>query len=146
MTTDGFETRGTCSDRSRPEQPPRGDAGALCHCGELRPHHIFRHPAHSRRGIEAAVGAGQQAVRIADRCRDALDALGHDLGMLDEVGEGIDHAGNDGLIGGRQHGLEQAIFMGVARIRERQDESADRSFQDDRKNLTQRHVAVVRGL
>jgi len=49
------------------EKPLRGDPGALGHCRELSPHHVFGDTAHAGRGVEAAIGAGHHASRVTDR-------------------------------------------------------------------------------
>ena len=41
--------------------------------------------------------------RIADHCGDALDAVGHHLRVLDEVGQAVDHAGDQDLIVVERH-------------------------------------------
>ena len=58
----------------------------------------LRNPAHAGRGVEAAIGAGEHAARIADRPRDPLDAVGDDLRVLHEVRQRVDHAGDQQLI------------------------------------------------
>lgn len=70
-----------------PEQPLRGQPGAVAQAGELRPHHIRGDAPPSSRGIEAAIDAGENARRIADHRCDTLDAVRHHFRMLDEIGQ-----------------------------------------------------------
>ena len=75
-----------------------GEPGAVGERPELRPDHVLGDPAHPGRGVEAAVGAGEHAARVAHRRGHPLDPFGHHLGVLDEVGERVDHAGDQNLI------------------------------------------------
>ncbi len=65
--------------------------------------------------------------------------------MLDEVGQGVDHAGDDDLVGLERAG-QIAILVGVARIGERQHEAANLGLLEDGQDVGERHVAVVRPL
>ncbi len=66
--------------------------------------------------------------------------------MLDDVGGRVDDAGDDDLIVGQPGLTEHAIFVGVPAGRERQHEAADVGLPQQREDLGQRHVAVVRAL
>src|SRR5262245_22021049 len=68
---------------SSPELPGR-DAGAFRHGGDLRPHHVGIDCRLPNPGAIAAVRA-RDHVLAADQARVAADALGDQLGMLDEV-------------------------------------------------------------
>src|SRR5262245_15329043 len=81
-----------------PEQPPRGEIGALAHARELGPHHVLGDTAPARGGVEAAIGAGEHARGIADDLRDPLETVCHHLRMLDEIGQAVDHAGDQELV------------------------------------------------
>ena len=85
-------------------------------------------------------------LRIAHRARDKLDAVGHHFGVLDEIGQRIDHAGDDDLIIVERQILQTAVLVRMARIGERQHEAADLGLTDGRQHLRQGHVAVVRAL
>ena len=87
------------------EKPLRGDPGALGHCRELGPHDVFGDPAHPGRGVEAAIGAGHHASRVADGARDVFEAVGDDLRMLDKARQIVDDAGGDDLIVGEREFL-----------------------------------------
>ena len=80
------------------EQPLRGDPRALAQRRELGPDHVFGDAPAPGRGVEAAIGAGHHAPRIADVPRHAFEPVGDDLGMLDEIGQRIDDAGDDDLV------------------------------------------------
>jgi len=62
---------GQSGSASHPK-PLRCDARALRHGGELRPDDVLRDPAAAGRGVETAIGAGENAGRIADHLRDPL--------------------------------------------------------------------------
>ena len=64
--------------------------------------------------------------------------------MLDEIGQRIDHAGDDDLIIVERQILQTAVLVRVARIGERQHEAAHLGLTDGRQHLGQGHVAVVR--
>ena len=90
-------------------------------------------PASTRRGI-------------ADGRGHPLDPLGHDLGVLDEVGERVDHARDQDLVVVQNAAFEAAILVRVARVGEREHEAADLRLPDDRQDVGERHVLVVRAL
>ena len=64
--------------------------------------------------------------------------------MLDEVGQRIDHAGDDHWSSASGSVLQAAVLVRVARVGERQHEAADLRLLDGRQDLGERHVAVVR--
>ena len=66
-------------------------------------------------GAEAAVGAGDDAL-AADHVGEAHDALRHQFGMLDIVGAGVDHAGQQDLVVRQLDVLPHRPFVLVARI------------------------------
>src|SRR3984893_15663296 len=132
--------------RSSHPQPLGSNAGA---CGQrfaLGPDDVFGDAAHSGRGVEPAIGAGDDAVRIADRRRDAFETVGHGLGVLDEICQTVDDAGDDDLVFGKRELLEDAVFMRVPRIGKGEEEPADIGLLDDRQDIGERHVAIVRPL
>lgn len=83
---------------------------------------------------------------ITDRLSDALDAFGDGLRVLDEVGDRINDAGNDDLVGIEREVLQHRIFVCMARVGERQHEAADIQLAQDRHDPLQFNVAVVRPL
>ncbi len=109
---------------SQPE-PPAGDPGAVGHRLQLGPDDVLGDPPHAGRGVEAAIGAGHHAMRVADRARDVFEPVGDDLGMLDKPGQIVDDAGDDDLVVGQREFLQDAPFVLVPRVRERQHEAAD---------------------
>ena len=68
------------------------------------------------RGAEAAVGAGDDAL-APDHAGEALDALRHQLRMLDQVDAMRHHAGHQDLVVGQLHLLPDLPFVLVARVR-----------------------------
>ena len=93
-----------------------------------------------------------QSVAAMTRCgsptalRDALQPVGDDFGVLDETGQIVDDAGGDDLVVGQRVFCKHAVFVLVARVGERQDEAADIRLLQDRQDVGERHVAVVRPL
>jgi len=85
-------------------------------------------------------------MRIADRGGDPLDPVGDGFGMLDKVGQAVDHAGNDDLVVGQRQLLEYPVLVGVPRVGEREEKAADLGLPDDRQNVGERHIAIVRSL
>jgi hypothetical protein len=63
--------------------------------------------------------------------------------VLDEVGGGIDHAGDNDLVLGQQV-VEVAVLVRVARIGERQHEAANLGAAQERDDLLQLDIEVVR--
>src|SRR6516162_8028950 len=66
--------------------------------------------------------------------------------MLDKIGQAVDDPGDDDLIRGERQFFEDAVFVGVPRIGEREKESADIGVSNHRKNVGERHVAILRAL
>ena len=64
--------------------------------------------------------------------------------MLDEIGQAVDHAGDQNLIAGKRSCGEAAEFVGVPRIGEWQNQAAHIGGEQRRQNVVQRHVAIVR--
>src|SRR5581483_7933128 len=75
-------------------QLARGDVGALAAGLELGPYHVVGDQLVAGEGAEAAVARGDDPAAVADGIDRLADAVGDDLRMLDEVGRGVDHAGN----------------------------------------------------
>ena len=115
---------------------------------QLGPDHVVGHAAASGRGVEAAIGARHHPVRIADHaCDHALDPVGHHFGMLDEVGQRIDHAGDDHLVrrpaAARSRQRYSCAWRGLAKGSTKPPTLAWRIAG---RMSAQRHVAVVRRL
>ncbi len=66
--------------------------------------------------------------------------------MLDEIGQAVDHPGDQDLVIGERQLFEDAVLVSVARIGEGQEEAADIGLLDDRQDVGERHVAIVRTL
>jgi hypothetical protein len=64
---------------------------------------------------KTAIGAAHD-VLAADDFGQPHDALGDQLGMLDDIGGVADHAGDQNFAGRKFHGFPNAPFVGVARI------------------------------
>ena len=85
-------------------------------------------------------------LRVADRARDVFEPVGDDLGMLDKPGQIVDDAGDDDLVVGQREFLQYAPFVLVPRVGEGQHEAADLGLLQDRQDVFERHVAIVRPL
>src|SRR5579862_2471125 len=107
------------------KQPIRREPRAVAQACKLGPDHVLGNAAPAGRGIEAAIGPRQHPRRIADDCGDALDAVGHDLRMLDEIRQAVDDARHQHLIVLERMSGKTAKFVGMPRIGEGQDEAAD---------------------
>src|SRR5262245_25583369 len=88
--------------RSSPE-PTGRDLRTLAKGPELQPRDPGIDSRIADESAEAAIGAGDH-VLLADDLRILLEALRHEPRMLDDVGEGVDHAGDQRLAVG-QFGL-----------------------------------------
>src|SRR5215831_6716058 len=80
----------------------RGQARALGHHGDLGPSDLGLHKIGAPEGGEAAVASGHHPL-APDDLRVAHEALRHQLRVLDEVGGGVEHAGDDNLVVGQTH-------------------------------------------
>ena len=61
---------------------------------ELLPDDVLGDELAAGEGAEAAIDRRDDAAAVTDRIDRFADTVGHHLGMLDEVGERIDHAGS----------------------------------------------------
>jgi hypothetical protein len=84
------------SSRGLPESI-RGDLRSLDHGCELRPGNVWVNRECAGEGGEAAVGPGDDVLPPNHGCI-ALDALGNQFGMLDEVRGRVQYARNDDLL------------------------------------------------
>ena len=134
------------SGRQRPSSRSDARSAPRAERAQLLPHDLVRHLAESRRGVEAAVGAGEDAPRVAHGDGGALEALGDHLGMLDVVRRRVDHAGDERRSAESRLRREHAVLVGVARVRHRQHERARAGLEHPRQDLLERHVEVVRPL
>jgi hypothetical protein len=71
--------------------------GAFLERRELGPGDLRVHGAEAREGAEAAVRAGHHPV-LAEDLGEPLEALAHEVRVLDEVGGRVHHAGNEDLV------------------------------------------------
>src|SRR5712691_6851497 len=79
--------------RGRAPELVAGSPRALGQGPRLGPRDAPAHRVVVREGAEPAVGSGDD-VLPAHRARGARDPVRHQLGMLDEVGRGVDDAGD----------------------------------------------------
>src|SRR5215831_13740954 len=93
-------------------------------------------------GAEAAIDAGDDVLG-SHHARVLHDAVRHQLGMLDEVRGGIDHARDDDLAVGQLHILPHFPFVAVAGVRAGKRQRLRPSFEHDVDDVLQRHVLVV---
>src|SRR6185437_6195323 len=96
-----------------PPQALARNRRAFDHGGELLEGDIGVELAIARESAEAAIGSGNHALAPNDR-GEAGDALGDELGMLDIIGRGVEHAGNEDLVRRQRDLLPQPPFMRVA--------------------------------
>ena len=106
-------------------QPLGGEPGAFGQRGELGPDDVLGDTAHSRGSVKAAIGAGDDPLRVADHLRYPLDPVGDGLGVLDEIGQAVDDPGDEDLIVGQRLLLEDMVFVRMARVGEGEEEGAD---------------------
>ena len=92
------------SERAADHQSSRSDARSAParRAAELLPHQARRHVADAGGRVEPAVGAGDDAARVADRPRGPLDAVGDHLGVLDVVARRVDHPGDERHVVGQR--------------------------------------------
>ena len=104
------------------------------------------HPARvADKGRETAIGAGEHPL-ASDDVGELADALRHQFRVLDVVGAGVDHAGDQHLVV-RQFGIApHRPFMGMPRVGGLERDRLRLSLQDDRQDLLQWNVEVVRAL
>src|SRR5262249_42129925 len=122
----------------------RGEIRSLSQRPKLRPDHILCDTAPARRRIEAAIGSDENPGWIAYNGCHTLNPISDDLRVLDDVGEWIDDAGDQHLIGVQRRLGEATKLMRVARPGERQKQSADFRLQDGGQYLFKRHITIVR--
>src|SRR5262249_793090 len=91
----------------------RSEPRALGERGELHPHDLGVDLQPAGKGAEAAIDAGDDVSR-SHHARVLRDAVRHQLGVLDEVRGGIDHARDDDLAVGQLHVLPHFPFVAVA--------------------------------
>src|SRR6185369_10302339 len=94
-------------------------------------------------GAEAAVAA-RDDVLTTDHVGVALDALGDQVRMLDEVGGGVDDAGDEDLAGREVDALPHLPLVPVPGVGAGNHEAGGPALDDDVDDVGQRHVVVVR--
>src|SRR5262249_60471469 len=90
----------------------RGESRALGERGELHPRDLGVDLQPAGEGAEAAIDSGDDV--LGPHARVLHDAVGHQLGVLDEVRGGIDHARDDDFAVGQLHVLPNFPFVAVA--------------------------------
>src|ERR1700746_1033180 len=83
---------------------------------------------------------------VADRRGYAFEPVVDRFGVLDKVGQAVDYSGDQDLVVGQRQLLENVMIMCGARGGEREEEAADISLLDDRQDIGERHIAIVRTL
>ena len=118
---------------------------ALGETFQLRPHNRTVDAAGERALRESAICAGHHAV-TADDVGIAQQPLGHELGMLDDVGRMCDEPRHQHLACGQRHVLPHLPFVLVARIGRLETISADIDPQHEIDDVLDRHVEHVRSV
>ena len=95
---------------------------------------------------EPAIGASHHASRVTTARADVFEAIGDDFRMLDKARQIVDDAGSDDLIVGEREFLQYAIFMLMPGVGEGQHEPADIGLLEERQDVGERDVAIVRPL
>src|SRR6202044_2982281 len=122
-----------------------GQVGAFGHGGELGPGD-FGVDGHERgEGGEAAVGAGDH-VLPADEAGVADQALGDQFRVLDVVGGGVEHAGDEDLAVGQGDVLEDLPLVLVPGVGALEGDRGRARGQHQVDDVGQRDVGVVRAL
>src|SRR5690606_7641897 len=121
----------------------RGEPGALGHRRELGPDDIRIDGGLADPGPVAAVAA-RDDVLAPDQLCVAADALGDQLGMLDEVRLRFEHAGDQHLALRQLDRLKHRPFVRVARVGRFERDGAGTGLEDHVDNVAERHVAMVR--
>ena len=75
--------------------------------------------------------------------RNPLDVVGDHLLVLDVVGGGVDHSGDENHLIGQRVAFEAPVLVRVSRIGHRHYEGADIGLVDDGQDLVERHVEIV---
>ncbi len=89
-------------------------------------------------------GAGDHARHVPDSVDRFTDAIGDDLGVLDEIGRAVDHTGNEDGVTGRRIILDRAIFVLMSRVGEFDAECPDIGLIEDREQLAERKIVRMR--
>src|SRR5215510_3325256 len=121
----------------------RGEARALGHHGDLSPGDLGLHEIGAAKGGEAAVAPRDHPL-APDDLRIAHEALRHQLRMLDEVGGGVEHTGNDHLVVGQAHFAEYDPLVLVPAVGALEGEPLRPCLEHGADDLAKRDVAVVR--
>ena len=93
-----------------------GEGGPLGEGAELGPDDFFDDHFGAGGGFKAAVGAGDEAVGVAEGVGDAFEAVGDDFGVFDIVGSGVYDAGNEEAVTEEGGVGEETVFVGVAGV------------------------------
>src|SRR5499426_3592119 len=120
----------------------RGEARALGHHGDLGPGDLGLHEIGPPKGGEAAVAPGHHPL-ASDDLRVAHDALRHQLRVLDEVGGGVEYAGDDHLVVGQTHLAEHHPLVLMPAVGALEGEPLRPRLEHGADDLAERDVAVV---
>ena len=138
------ERRGNWSGLGHQNSRSRRDARAFAQRGELRPHDVLGDAAlpaevSKPQSVPACTRFGSPTASATRSMRSAIV-----FGCSTKLVTRIDHAGDDDLVGIERKVLQHSVFVRMARIGERQHEAADIQLAQDRHDLVQLHIAVVR--
>src|SRR5271156_2676663 len=115
-----------------PPQPAAGDRRTVGERAKFFPYDVFSHHRVARHGRKTAIGAGDDARRVAAHDVDEqLDPIGDHLRVLDVIGGDVDHAGNQNHAPRRRLFLQCLPIMLVARIGAGKAQRADFGPIDD---------------
>src|SRR3984885_1473622 len=127
---------------SGPEETA-GSVRAFSQAEELFPGDGRKNGQERGEGRKATVGAGHHTVPPDDP-GEPDDALGDQVGMLDVVAGGVDHAGDERQRAGNGDVLEDAPFVGVPGVGVFETERADVGAGHDGEDLAEFDVVVMR--
>src|SRR5262245_27663538 len=128
---------------SAPE-PAAREGGAFDQRAQLGPRHVGMDLIARARGAEAAVGAGDHSL-ASDHPGEALDALRHQLRMLDEMHAVRDHAGDQELVVRQLDLPPDRPFVLVTRVRRFDDAGAGPHLEHEIDELAELEVVHARG-
>ena len=126
------------NSRSDAMRAPSPSAASLAHTTSSA---TRRWPAEvsNPQSVPACTRVGSPTASATRSMRSAM-VFGCSTKLVTEV----DHAGDDYLVGIEREIAQHRIFVRMARVGERQHEAADVQLAQDRHDLVQLHVAVVR--
>jgi len=113
----------------------RGQLCAVPQGPQFCPDYILSDASHTGRRVETAICASKHSAWVVHHGRDALNAVSNDFGMLDEVCKRVDHASYEDLVATERDVRQDAEFMRVSRVGERQKDRARLRMQNSWKDV-----------